>query len=279
MVVVPAKASLMVNASGATGAGFDAFQQTFGATTYLRTEPALNKLTRSQVFGTGAVPVKWVPGEDKVQITVSGLDGTATCEAMDAAGSFDVPREVVSAVLGDHTDVTQQLTIAVSRQKLTLQKGLKTKGALLTQTVQPEGWLQLTTTSSESASIQGCSRGTGLCGGDLCIDLTSDEQNCGKCGVACEASDSCKSSKCCGPAACDSCVAGAETTTCKADASACSADTAANGCAALRVCVNACTTQTCRNMCGMASTQNAINQLNKLNNCLRTACTSACSCF
>ncbi|HRI55236.1 MAG TPA: hypothetical protein PLW65_34110, partial [Pseudomonadota bacterium] len=61
--------------------------------------------------------------------------------------------------------------------------------------------------------------------------------------------------------------------------SACTADTAANGCAALRVCVNACTTQTCRNMCGMASTQNAINQLNKLNNCLRTACTSACSCF
>lgn len=273
------KASLTVNASGATGAGFDTFQQTFGATTYLRTEPAISKLTRGQVFGSGTtVPVKWVAGEDKVQVTVTGIDGTAVCEAMDAAGSFDIPREVVSAVLGERTDVTQQLAIAVSRQKLTLQKGLKTKGALLTQTVQPEGWLQLTTTSTESASLQGCGRGTGLCGGDMCIDLTSDEQNCGKCGSACNASDSCRNSKCCGPAACDSCVASAETTTCKADASACSADTAANGCAVLRVCVNACTTQTCRNMCGMAATQAAINQLNKLNNCLRTACTSACSC-
>ena len=272
------KASLMVNASGATGAGFDAFQQSFGATTYLRTEPALNKLTRGQVFGTGAVPVKWVPGEDKVQITVSGFDGSATCEAMDAAGSFDIPREVVSAVLGDHTDVTQQLTISVSRQKLTLQKGLKTKGALLTQTVQPEGFLQLSTTSSESASIQGCSRGTGLCGGDMCIDLTSDEQNCGKCGVACEASDSCKSSKCCGPAACDSCVAAAQTGACKADYSACIADPGATGCAKLVDCYTACTSTSCRNMCFMMAGQNAINLYNRYTGCLRTACNSSCNC-
>lgn len=272
------KASLTVSASGATGAGFAAFQQSFSATTYLRTEPAINKLTRGQVFGTGAVPVKWIPGEDKVTVTASGIEGFAVCQAMDAAGGFDIPREVVSAVVGERTDVTQQLTISVTRNKAELQKGLTTKGTLLTQTVQSEGWLELMTTSSESASIQGCGRGTGLCGGDSCIDLTSDEKNCGKCGNACGANDNCRSSRCCGPSACDSCVAAAQTGACKADYSACIADPGATGCAKLVDCYTACTSTSCRNMCFMMAGQNAINLYNRYTGCLRTACNSSCNC-
>lgn len=272
------KASLTVSASGATGAGFAAFEQGFSATTYLRTEPALNKLTRSQVFGGAAVPVKWVAGEDKITVALSGSEGTAECQAMDAAGSFDIPAEVVSAVLGERTDVTQQLAISVTRQKTTRQKGLKTKGALLTQAVQPEGWLELTTTSSESASIQGCSRGTGLCGGDMCIDLTRDEHNCGKCGNSCAAGDSCQSSRCCGPMACDSCIASAQTGACKADFGACTADPGPTGCAKLRDCLTACTSMACRNMCSSMASQNAINLYNRYTGCLRTACNPVCNC-
>ena len=272
------KANLTVNASGGTGAGFQMFQQSFAATTYLRTSPAIDKLTRSVVFGSGTIPVKWVAGEDKVQITASGIEGSATCKTTDASGSFDIPREVVNAVLGSRTDVTQQLAITVSRQKATLQKGLKTKGVLLTQTVQSEGWLQLMTTSDESASIQGCDSGTALCGGDMCVDVSSDAKNCGQCNKRCGTNDSCRDSKCCGPSACDSCTAASQTGACSTEFKACKTDSAAMGCAKLNTCITACTTTACRNACYNASTPAAQNLYDALVNCYLDTCTTSCNC-
>ncbi|MFO0578263.1 MAG: hypothetical protein U1A78_30020 [Polyangia bacterium] len=273
------KSELTVQASGATTAGFDAFTHKFTATTYLRTEPALNKITKAQAFGTGPVPVKWVPGADQIVLTVSGPAGAATCAAKDETGSFDVPREVVAAVVGDRTDINQSLAISVMRQRKEVKKGQKTKGMLLTQMVQPDGWLELTTTSSESASFTGCSAGTALCGGDMCVDVRYDEENCGKCGNACASSDRCSNGKCQGPGACQQCVNGAETGACKVESDACTQDGGATGCSALRACMRSCSPgdSTCTSKCSTAASNGAKTKYNALATCLNDACRTDCS--
>lgn len=272
------KSELTVQATGATAAGFDAFTQKFNATTFLRTDPALNKITKAQAFGTGSVPVKWVAGSDRIVLTVSGPGGAAVCEAKDEMGSYDIPRELVKAVIGDRTDVNQSLSISVMRQRKEIRKGLKTKGMLLTQMVQPEGWLELMTTSSEATTIQGCSAGTALCGGDMCVDVKWDEDNCGKCGNSCASSDRCNNGKCQGPGACNQCVAMAEAGTCKLEADTCSQDGGPTGCATLRSCLKACSAgdTTCQNKCYMAAGNTAKTRYNALIACLTDACRVDC---
>src|SRR5262249_26297785 len=67
-----AGAQIEVQGSGATVAGFDKFDETFHATTFLQTVPALDKLPLSQVWGAGDIPIGWLPGSDDVVISVSG---------------------------------------------------------------------------------------------------------------------------------------------------------------------------------------------------------------
>lgn len=273
------KAELTVQASGATTAGFDAFTQKFYATTYLRTEPALNKVTKAQAFGSGSVPIKWVPGMDKILVSVSGPGGAAVCEAKDEMGAFEIPRELVTAVLGDRTDVNQSLSIGVTRQRKETRKGQKTKGMLLTQMVQSDGWLDLMTTSSEATTIQGCSAGTALCGGDMCVDVRYDEENCGKCGNACASSDRCSNGKCQGPGACNQCLSSAETGACKLEADTCKQEGGATGCGTLLACVRACSAgdTTCTSKCQMAASNGAKTKYNALITCFSDACRTDCS--
>ena len=168
-------AELKVQASGATGAGFDKFDETFTATTFLQTTPSLSKLTKSQVFGTGSLPIAWAPANDTILISISGAGGTATCKVQDSLGKFDVPRSVVKAAQGDTSSTTDtgntSLSISVARQKKDVKKDQHAKGTLDLVSVKPDGWLELVTLSTESASFQGCGTGQDFCG-DTCTDLS-----------------------------------------------------------------------------------------------------------
>jgi hypothetical protein len=176
-----AGAQIEVQGSGATSAGFDHFDETFHATTFVQTLPSLDKTPLSQVWGSGAIPVGWVPGTDDVVVEVTGVGGTAECPAVDATGHFDVPRVVVAAVTAGGS---QSLSIAVTRERVETKKDAHTKGSLSTATVQSVGFLQLTTSSSEMASFQGCT-GTQVMCGDHCADLSYSATDCGACGHSC----------------------------------------------------------------------------------------------
>lgn len=266
-------ATITVKASGATAAGFEPFTESYTATTYLQTSPSLDKLTKSQVFGSGNIDVKWAAGADRIVITGTGPGGTLTCEAADAAGSFSIPREVLTQVIGDPAVETQFLSLSVSRQRKEIRRDKKTKGMLLTQTVQPSGWLELVTTSSEAQSYQGCFRGQALCT-DTCADFQTSQSNCGKCGNACDARDYCRSGTCAGPYACSKCQADALGVGCKAEVDACKADTACN---TLYTCIQACTDTTCVNKCSTMAMQPARDKYNTIVNCLNRVCMKECN--
>ena len=74
--------------SGASSAGFEKFDEKFTSTSFLETEPPLSDLPRATVFGSGAIPITWVPGEDQVYVSESGSLGTAKCAADDKKGSY-----------------------------------------------------------------------------------------------------------------------------------------------------------------------------------------------
>lgn len=270
------KSEITVRATGATTAGFDAFEDKFTATTYLQTQPPINKLTKAQVFASaGPLNVKWAPGQDRVLITASGPMGSIVCTADDAAGSFDLPREAVTAAVGNDPDLGQSLALTVSRERKEVHKNHKTKGMLLTAKVQSDGWVELVTHSSESATFQGCNKGEALCS-DMCIDVRYDEMNCGACGVKCAVAtgDYCTSSKCVGPTACAQCSDNALKTVCKIEDATCRQNVS---CGTLIDCIDACTTTSCENACYTAATPTAINLYNTREDCLRcTACKSEC---
>lgn len=184
-----------VIATGAKEAGFEKFDEKFTTTSLLETTPPLRKLTRAAVFGSGSIPIAWAKGEDTIVVTVTGAGGTATCKADDKAGKFDLPREVVTAAIGDGTTTTSALSFAVTRERVETRKEKKTIGSLPGQTVQPVGWLQLTTRSTESYSVQSCASGTSECG-ETCVNLQSDSKNCGACGKACTAGYYCSAGTC-----------------------------------------------------------------------------------
>ena len=186
-----AGSELRVQAQGATAAGFEPFDETFTATTFLQTTPALEDLPRGEVFGSAALQVKWAPGKDVVLVTVSGSGGSATCRGSDATGKLGVPRAVINRVLGESGG---GLTLSVARQRTETKKNQKAKGPLASAEVQPVGWLDLVTSSSETASFAGCTEGLTACGESDCVDTKTDPSNCGACGTKCSAQ--CSAGKC-----------------------------------------------------------------------------------
>ena len=243
-------AELIATATGANTAGLAGFEQAFTATRLLRTQPPLHQLGLLQVFGTGDIPIQWIAGDDEVRITATitptaGATRVITCTAVDGDGRYDLPRAAIDAVLdGAGLD---DISIAVTRHKSKMAYDLATLGELAGRLVQPTSWLEVSTTSTESAAFAGCDGDEQLCT-DACVDTSYDNANCGGCGDACAASDFCQQSTCSGPAACDSCVntVSSGNGTCAASYNACTNDAA---CQALRTCLNACPTNECVQTC------------------------------
>jgi hypothetical protein len=189
------KSEIRVQASGAASAGFEAFDETFTTTTFLETEPPLREIPRATVFGAGAVPISWVPGDDVVVVRAIGPAGSAECEADDAEGRFDLPRAVVREIVGTAAG-TPTLTVSVTRERREVKKGKKTVGSLSGGLlVQPVGWLELVTSSTESHSFASCTSGLTMCG-EQCVNTLSDARNCGRCDYACPSGYYCSSGVC-----------------------------------------------------------------------------------
>jgi len=261
-------AEITVQASGAMNAGFPKWEQKISATTFLQT--GLEKLTPSQVFGTDPLTVTWSAGSDDVTITLSGAGGVATCKATDSAGSFDVPRKVITEALG----TSSTLSVSVSRQKLDVQKGIATKGELSNTTMQKEGWVKVRTSSTESKSYVGCTGGLSMCNGK-CTDTSTDANNCGKCGNACGGS-SCSGGTCGGSGqTCDQCYTAAQTGTCKSQFTACANSSA---CVNLTNCIGNCNgDSTCIQNCG-STYSSGVAAYNARAACIcDTACTTECA--
>ncbi|MCA9690675.1 MAG: hypothetical protein KC636_13785 [Myxococcales bacterium] len=190
-----------VQASGATAAGFTAFEKSFTGTTFVQTTPSLETLGLADVFGDGPLPIRWAPGADKVTITVTVTStefaiGTLTCEVDDAAGAFDVPRQAILAAIDN--GAVSSLSVSVARRRVETHKDLATTGTLTGVNVEPVGWLDIVTSSVESHSFAGCGGGEVFCG-DACIDVLYDNDNCGQCGNKCMAGTYCDFGQC----ACD----------------------------------------------------------------------------
>lgn len=274
-------AELHVQASGATEAGFEKFDEKFTATTFLQTTPSLSKITRDKVFGTGALPIAWAPANDSIIITVSGAGGSATCKVQDALGKFDVPRSVVKAAQGDGTSTTSSsssISVSVARQRKEVKKDKHAKTSLDYLKVLPDGWLELVTLSTESASFQGCSSGQDICG-DTCTDVTYDSKNCGSCGNVCSSGQSCYNGSCGGGSSsgssgttCTTCRSNAKSGSCSSYSTTCNADSSCNN---LAYCASSCTTSSCITSCEQ-SYPAGVTKWSPLKSCLSSYCSSSC---
>jgi len=193
-----AKSEIRVQASGATGTGFDKFDEKFTSTTFMLTTPPLAKIPRNVVFGTGDVPIAWQPGGDKVTVTVTGSVATAKCAADDASGKFSLPRDIIEEVSGKTAGgAVGSLSVTVSRQRREIRKNKGTLGTISGKPVD-KGWLELVTSSGESATFQPlptCTSTTTLCN-ETCVSLTTDPSNCGTCGHKCTSAQYCSAGVC-----------------------------------------------------------------------------------
>jgi hypothetical protein len=140
----------------------------------------------------------------------------------------------------------------VTRERDTWDKSVSTHGTLTTATVQPVGWLDLATASTESASFEGCSDPTETMCPDGCYDTQTDEYHCGSCTVVCAANEVCQSGQCTSSTTtetCQSCETTAESGTCASQMSACEGD--GGQCSDYESCVQACTAgdTTCESTC------------------------------
>ncbi|HVH44669.1 MAG TPA: hypothetical protein VM925_20085 [Labilithrix sp.] len=104
-----AGAELRAQAQGATGAGFDAFDESFTATTFIQSSPKLSSIAHDDLFGTFTVPVSWVPGNDSILVTITGDRGVVTCKGKDAGGRLEIPRVAIDA---QRVDVFAATTIS-----------------------------------------------------------------------------------------------------------------------------------------------------------------------
>jgi hypothetical protein len=216
-----------------------------------------------------------VPANDTIVITLSGAGGSATCKVGDALGTFAVPRSVVKAAQGDGATTTgSSLTISVARQKKDVKKDKKTKGTLALSPVQPDGWLELITRSSETASFQGCQSTQTVCG-DVCTNLDTDPANCGGCGNACTGAQTCSARSCTGgTSSCATCRSSAQGTSgsCASYYTTCSGT---NDCYYLASCAASCTSASCVTTCE-ASYPNGKTAYAPLKSCLSSYCSGSC---
>ena len=174
-----------VSASGATDAGLEAFEASFTATTLLESE--IGDISAADAYGAGDMPVVWDAGSDDiiVSLTVSSLDGdygTVTCN-VDDEGSFDVPRQAIEAAIDGQSAAA--ISVSLTRQRTERVDGIATVGELLFEEVQPEAAVDLVTSSTESATVEGCGPNELICGSD-CVDVTTSDEHCGECDNACE---------------------------------------------------------------------------------------------
>jgi len=197
------ESEVKVSASGASEVGLEAFKGSFTTTTMLET--SLKKLSSKDLYGTGPMKLTWAKGSDDLRITLSGEVNykpiTATCKADDASGTFSITRKVLNELGKDSVtnEVTtlNSLSIQMTRTKKTVQKGIKTKGEIEEVKIQPEGWVDFVSTSTESVQIEGCDNGYTYCPDEKqCANLFGDEKNCGECGNVCPSGKSCSSGEC-----------------------------------------------------------------------------------
>ena len=270
-------AEIHVQASGATEAGFEKFDEKFTATTFLQTTPSLSKITREKVFGTAALPIAWAAAADTILISVSGAGGSATCKVKDSLGKFDVPRSVVKAAQGDGTSTTTSstsLSISVSRQRKEVKKDKHAKSSLDFISVKPDGWLELVTLSTESASFQGCSSGSGHLRRHLHRrDLRHPELR--RLRQVCLSGQSCSNGTCSGGSGsgtCTSCRSNAKVGSCSTYNTACEANF---DCSDLSYCAASCTTASCITSCE-SQYPAGVTKWSPLKSCLSSYCSSSC---
>ncbi len=188
-----------VSATGASEVGFNAFKGSFNTTSMLET--SLKKLTAKDLYGTGPVKVTWAKGADKLSLVLTNSGRSATCELDDSSGAFTITRKVLNALqpvddgLSDKPVTVGSVNFTMTRMKSTTQKGIETTGKISGVTIEKEGWVNFISTSTESAVLTGCGYGEAWCGGE-CIDVKSDELNCGACGNECATGKLCSSGNC-----------------------------------------------------------------------------------
>jgi hypothetical protein len=227
-------ATITAQAAGPTGAGFVAFDMSFKATTLLEANPSLDQLQLSDVFGSNDLTLGWIPGNDLVYVLASGTGGDARCLAEDTTGTFTLPRSVIAQVMGSMGP--NALSLSIQRMRDERHTDAKTVGSLQNQDIQPQAWIDLVTTSTETIDLQACTSMQTACGAK-CVDTSSDTNNCGSCGNACTSGQACIQGSCTGSqgGSCSSCEANANTTTCSSQYAACTGE-----CKSLATCVMAC---------------------------------------
>ncbi len=266
-------APLHVQAAGASGIGFQAFEDDFTAVGRFEAKPSLASIPAGVVFGNGPIPISWTPGNDQVDVTVSTNTGTVTCHADDAAGTLQVPREALKVIVGDSKD--RYFRISATRVKKEVRKDKATKAGISDRLVQPTGWVELTTTSTDMADVS-CPARNKICS-DACVDVSTSAENCGACGRKCSAGDKCTNARCDGPTVCAACTQSTTTTgACASQSTACKGNAE---CATVQTCAAACKDQACVQSCiNRAATVTAQNLYRAVAQCICTSgCTAECA--
>lgn len=144
-----------VSASGATEAGFDAFEAMTTVSDSLFT--TIDEILPTESFGLADMTVSWVAGADDivVDLVVSdslGGSGTVVCEGDDAAGNLAVPRVAIDAATTEMATATSML-LTVTRRHVESTGGIPTVGSLLETQLPAEGTIDFAFTSSESITL------------------------------------------------------------------------------------------------------------------------------
>ena len=269
-------AQIQVQASGASGAGFDAFTASTDATSLIKTTPPINQIPTSTVFGLGDLPIGWIPGSDTVTISVAGTGGVVTCSAQDSMGSFQVPRAAIQAAQG--TSGGSALSIAVTREHDDWNRSVATHGTLTTATVQPVGWVELSTFSSEISTVQGCTDPSQTMCPDGCFDTSTDALHCGSCTVICGSGQACVSGECTTSTTtdCPTCETQADEGACASVFATCEGDA---NCTSYGSCAGACTAgdTTCLSTCESEYPTGAPEYQSYQACICDTACTTQCA--
>ncbi len=148
-------AELSVTGSGSVGPGFAMFEGSVTAADSLITN--LSMIPGATAFGVGDVDVTWAPGEDEVSATAVvagtlGGTGSVTCSGDDTAGTLSIPRAALDAAL-PIDDTPASMAVTVQRVRTEVTPGAMTQGALLEETVQPEGWVEFSFISAETFTL------------------------------------------------------------------------------------------------------------------------------